>query len=81
MSSELEKFLAKISTKERKILGDTIEKIINHEFVGLDIKKLAGYEDMCRARKGAFRIIFKITATDIKIVTATRRGDTTYNLD
>ena len=81
MSSELEKFLAKISLKEEKVLGDTIEKIIEHRFTGLDIKKLSGHEDTYRVRKGVFRIIFKITAPDVKIVMATRRGDTTYNLD
>ena len=80
MSSDLEKFLARVSSKEKKLLGNTIEKIITRNFIGLDIKKLTGQENIFRVRKGVFRIIFKVTKTDVKITTVTRRGDTTYNL-
>ena len=79
MSSELEKLLAKISPKEKKNLENIIEKIITSNVKGLDMKKVVGYDDVFRVGKGNFRIIFKITKTDTKIVSIERRSDTTYN--
>ena len=80
MSSELEKFLAKVSPKEKKLLGKIIEKIITRNFIDLDLKKLTGQENIFRIRKGVFRIIFKITKAGVKIITITRRNDTIYNV-
>lgn len=77
---ELEKFLAKVSPKERKVLVATIEKIIIQDFLGLDIKKLAGEDNVFRVKKGVFRIIFKFTKADVKIISVERRSDTTYSL-
>jgi mRNA-degrading endonuclease RelE of RelBE toxin-antitoxin system len=79
MSSELEKFLAKITEKEKVVILGVIEKILSKDFKGLDLKKLSGYEDVFRVRKGNFRIIFKITKTDVKIIFVNKRKDTTYN--
>ena len=78
MSSSIEKLLAKITEKEKKLLGNIVEKIIENNFKGLDVKKLAGQEDVFRVRKGNFRIIFRITKMDVKIISIERRTDTTY---
>jgi len=79
MPTDIEKFLAKVTEKEKKILAIIIEKIIEGDFNNLDVKKLAGHDDIYRIRKGNFRIIFKTTKTDIRIVSIERRADTTYN--
>lgn len=80
MSSDIEKFLAKLIQKEKKILDNLIEKIIKNDLKGLDVRKLSGRDDIFRVRKGNFRIIFKITKTDNKVVSVERRNDTTYRL-
>lgn len=79
MSSNLEKFLAKITEKEKKILRGIIEKIIEKDLKGLDVKKLTGHENFFRVRKGDFRIIFKMSKADSKILGVERRADTTYD--
>lgn len=78
MSSDLEKFLAKVTEKEKKILDGVIEKIIEKDLKGFDVKKLAGHDDVFRIRKGNFRILFKVTKTDNKIILVDKRSDTTY---
>ncbi len=80
MSSELEKFLAKVTSKEKKILADLLQKILENKLENLDIKKLSGYDDVFRIRKGSFRIIFKVTKADRKILFIERRSNTTYNI-
>lgn len=79
MSSDLEKFLAKVTSKEQKVLYALIEKITCNELEGLDVKKLIGQDNVFRVRKNNFRVIFKITKTDTKIITIERRSNTTYN--
>lgn len=78
MSSELEKFLAKVTPKEKKVLDVLIGKILAHKLETLDIKKLTGHDDIFRVRKGIFRIIFKNDGCDSTIIFIERRNDTTY---
>jgi mRNA-degrading endonuclease RelE of RelBE toxin-antitoxin system len=80
MSSDIEKFLAKLIQKEKKILDNLIEKIIKNDLKGLDVRKLSGRDDVFMVRRRNFRIIFKITKTDNKVVSVERRNDTTYRL-
>ena len=79
MSSDIEKFLAKINEKEKKVLIGVIEKILQRNTKGLDVKKLAGHDTIFRVRKGNFRIIFKVETNDTKIILIDKRSDTTYN--
>lgn len=46
----------------------------------LDVKKLKGYKNIFRVRKGTVRIIFRVTNNQIYILAIERRYDTTYNL-
>ena len=80
MTSSIEKLLAKITAKEKIMLDEFSEKVKAKDFAGLDIKKLSGYEDLFRIRKGKFRIIFQITQNNAKIFSIDRRSDTTYNI-
>lgn len=79
MTYDIEKLLAKITEKEKISLVLISEKVKNKDFTGLDIKKLSGYDDIFRIRKGKFRIIFQITKNDTKIISVDKRSDTTYN--
>ncbi|MEK7117520.1 MAG: type II toxin-antitoxin system RelE/ParE family toxin [Patescibacteria group bacterium] len=75
----IEKVLRKLSREERLKVERGIEKILNRDFVGLNVRKIRGKEDVYRVRIGRVRIIFfwKDTQTDILIVD--RRNDNTYN--
>jgi mRNA-degrading endonuclease RelE of RelBE toxin-antitoxin system len=80
MTSSIEKFLAKITAKEKNTLDNIVKKVKIGNLSGLDVKKLSGHEDIFRVRKGKFRIIFQITKTSTKILSIEKRSDTTYNL-
>ena len=75
-----DKLLRKFSAKERGIIVLLVERIVQHGLEGLDCKKLKGYRNLFRVRKGNIRIIFELTDKDANILTIERRGDTTYNL-
>ena len=80
MSSELEKFLAKVTPKEKKIIAGLIQKIVDDNLENFDIKKRSGNENVFRIRKGTLRILFQLTKTDRKIISIERRNDTTYTI-
>lgn len=54
----ISKLLQKLSQKERQIILEILEKIKNNVLEGLEIKKLSGFENLFRIRKGSFRIVF-----------------------
>lgn len=75
----LEKLLRKFSKKERAELGRIIEKIIHRDLKSLDCKKLKGFGDLFRVRKGKIRIIFKVIGKESHILNIERRRENTYN--
>ena len=75
---KIEKALRKLSPKEQKILRLILLDILKRNFLGLDVKKLKGRENVYRVRKGAMRIIFQIKGDQILLLTLERRSDTTY---
>lgn len=75
----LKKLLSKFDKEERIILEMLLEKIISLNWRGLDIKKLQGYEDIFRLRKGKLRIIFIKNNKTVSILSIERRSDKTYN--
>jgi len=54
----LKKLLSKFNREERGVLEFLIEKIVSLNWSGLNIKKLKGYQNIFRIRKGKIRIIF-----------------------
>lgn len=74
------KALKKLSPKERSIVSGVIEKIAVGDFSRLDLKKLKGYNDIFRIRKGNIRIIFRLDSGDIKIISIDKRKEDTYKL-
>lgn len=76
----LERLLSGFNKEDRKILEYLIAKINSLNWRGLNIKKLKGYQDIFRLRKGKIRIIFIQTNKSIRIINIERRKESTYNL-
>ena len=74
---KLEKLLRKISEKERKLLKETINKLIIGKVEEMDIKKIKG-TDFLRLRKGRFRIIFHYDKNNVIIDSVKIRNENTY---
>lgn len=74
----LEKLLSKFTKEERGVLEFSIGKIISLNWRGLDIKKLKGYADVFRLRKGDMRIIFSKDGDSISLIAIERRRENIY---
>ena len=74
----LEKLLRKFSNKERIEIERIVEKVVNRNLNGLNCKKLKGFRDLFRVRKGNIRIIFKLTGREAHILNIERRREDTY---
>ncbi len=74
----LKKLLSKLSKEDREILEPLIEKVISLDWQGQDIKKLQGYQNIFRLRKGKIRIIFAKDKKEVSIISIERRSDKTY---
>ncbi len=61
-----------------KAVKPLIEKLISLNWRGLDIKKLRGYQNIFRLRKGEIRIIFAKDKRYISILSIDRRNESTY---
>lgn len=79
--NKIQKFLKKLSLRERIEIEKILNLIYHQKFQGLDIKKLKGRNDIYRVRKGQLRIIFLILEKgNIYLIDISKRNDTTYNL-
>ena len=76
----LKRLLAKFNQEEREILEALIEAIVSLDWERLDIKKLKGYQNVFRVRKGNLRIIFLKEQKRIFIMSIDRRNEKTYKL-
>ena len=74
----LKKLLSKFDSEERFALEILIEKIISLNWKKLDVKKLKGYQEVFRLRKGKIRIIFSKNKMDVSIINIERRNEKTY---
>lgn len=76
---KVDKALEKLSGKERKRIKEVLKKLENKNFEGLQIKKLKGYNNIFRVRKGDIRIIYRISETnEVFILAIERRSEKTY---
>jgi len=78
MVDKIQKALDKFSEKEKKIVKDLFQKIKIGKAIGLDIKKLKGYGNIFRIRKGKIRIIYRVENDQIFILAVERRNEGTY---
>ena len=74
---KIEKLLRKISKKQRENFLSIIEKLLNNNKKGLDIKKLKN-TDFYRLRAGRFRIIYHKENKEIIIDSIKLRDENTY---
>ncbi len=78
---KISKALQKLAPKEKKIAKRILAKLKEKSLAGFDIKKLKGYNDIYRIRKGKIRIIYRIDKGGNNwLITIERRTDNTYNL-
>jgi len=78
---KISKALRKLNDKERAIIKEILQNLQNKAFKNLEIKKLKGYDNIFRARKGKIRIIYRLKNDgSIFILAVERRSDATYNL-
>ena len=75
---KLSRALGRLSTKERKQVKGILLQLTIKNFLGLNIKKLKGRNDIYRVRKGDLRIIYRIVKERIFILTIERRSGKTY---
>jgi mRNA-degrading endonuclease RelE of RelBE toxin-antitoxin system len=75
---KIQKSLEKLSTKEKSLVKEILNKLVNYQFVGLNIQKLQGHKDIYRLRKGNLKIIYRQTEKDIFILAMERRSEKTY---
>ncbi|MEK7629125.1 MAG: cytotoxic translational repressor of toxin-antitoxin stability system [Patescibacteria group bacterium] len=76
---KISKALKKFTPKERIWVKFVLGNIQSNNFQGLDIKKLKGWDDIFRVRKGDIRIIYKLDSIKkIHILTIGRRKENTY---
>jgi len=77
---KIAKVLESLSSKERESIRKIVLKIKSGVFVGFDLKKLKGHNNIFRIRSGKLRVIFK-KQDDGKffVLAIERRTDKTYN--
>ena len=77
--NKIEKFLKRLSKKERLNIERCIKDVLLNNTNHLDIKKLVGRSDIFRVRRGDIRIIYQKINSDIKLLLIERRSDDTYS--
>lgn len=78
MGSNLKKLLSRFNKREREVIELLIGKIVSFKWDALDVKKLRGYRDVFRVRKGNIRIIYRVQASQILVLAIERRSEGTY---
>jgi mRNA-degrading endonuclease RelE of RelBE toxin-antitoxin system len=76
---KIQKALAKLSEKERAVVALLLMRLHAGDTKDLDIKKLKGYSEIYRVRKGQLRIIFQLRNGKIFLAKIDRRDDRTYS--
>jgi len=76
----VKKLLSKFSREEREKLELFIEAINSLNWRNLDVKKLKGYQNIFRVRRGKIRIVFTKNKKDISILSIDRRHENIYKL-
>ncbi len=78
MADKIKKALNKLSAKEKSAVLYILNKLLNNDTKGLDIKQLKGSANIYRVRKGDIRIIYTVIDGNIRVLTIARRNEKTY---
>ncbi len=77
---KISKILSKLRPKERAWADRAVRLIRIGQVSEFDVKKLKGFNNIFRVRKGRVRIIYKIDKSYFVIIDVQTRNDNTYNL-
>lgn len=77
---KISKILSKLRPKERAWADRAVRLIRIGQVSEFDVKKLKGFDNIFRVRKGRVRIIYKIDKSYFVIIDVQTRNDNTYNL-
>ena len=76
---KITKALNKLSETEKITVQQVLTLLKAGKIETLDIKKLKGYQNIFRARKGKVRIIYRVlSASNVTLLAIERRSDNTY---
>ena len=78
MPDRIDKFLRKLTAREREVVKNVLGQLLNWQTQNLDIRKLRGRDDIFRVRKGNIRIIYRVNEKEIVVLIIERRSDNTY---
>jgi len=78
---KIAKSLSRLSATEKITFKKILLSIRDDKWKGLDVKKLKGYDNIFRIRKGRLRIIISKMDSSIKVVKIERRTDKIYKLN
>jgi len=76
--NRIDKFLSKLSSKDRMIALEYLDAIKNRDFENINLKKLKGFDNLYRIRKSKIRIIFYMNEKEIRLIKLDNRNDNTY---
>lgn len=75
---KIEKFLKKLSPREQSEAEGYIANILRGNTSDLNVKRLRGYADVFRFRKGNLRIIYQQQGRAARLISVGRRNDNIY---
>jgi len=76
---KIAKALKKLNLKERRNIKSMLSNIQNNKINNFDVKRLRGYNNIFRIRKGSLRIIYKIDKyKQTSLLAIERRSEKTY---
>jgi mRNA-degrading endonuclease RelE of RelBE toxin-antitoxin system len=76
----LGKALLKLTAQERQWAEKIFEQMTRRDFTGLNVKKLKGYDNIFRIRKGQLRIIYRLEGDCLDLLYLGRRDEKTYKI-
>jgi mRNA-degrading endonuclease RelE of RelBE toxin-antitoxin system len=75
---KIDKALSKLTSKEKEWIKNIIKALQLGRFDNMDIKKLKGFADVFRVRKGGLRILYQLLGGRIVILKIDKRKEDTY---
>ena len=75
---KIDKALSKLTFKEKERIKNIIKALQLGRFDNMNIKKLKGFKDVFRVRKGELRIVYQLLGRRIIILKVDKRKEDTY---
>jgi mRNA-degrading endonuclease RelE of RelBE toxin-antitoxin system len=76
----ISKFLRKLSEKDRFVIEELVQSLLNNAPLKGNVRRLKGYPHFYRIRKGQVRIIFTKIGKSVAIVAIDFRREDTYDV-